>query len=142
MCLLPQSIMTISIIMQHTARSLCQRMDQAGTHPFPHYPSSCEAFLTRILPTTPNAMHWCKCLLQIPVGKALRAYNILIKIPFIGHNTKKGIALGNPTSLQMLQTPSCTASDRYLIRPQHAAQTPFMLMFVSIVVLGDFIGFS
>lgn len=113
--------------------------DQAGTHPFPCYPSSSKAFLTRILPTTPNAMHWCKCLLWIPVRKAFRAHNILNKILFVGYNTRKGIALDNPTPLQMLQTPSCTASERYLVRPWHAAQIPPMLMFTSIMVFRAFI---
>ena len=69
--------------------------DQAGTHPFLRYLSSSKVFLTRILPATPNVMQWCKCLLWIPVRKALRAHNVLIKILFIGHNTRKGIALDN-----------------------------------------------
>lgn len=53
--------------------------DQAGTHPFPCYPSS---LLTRILTTTPNVMHWHEGLLWIPIKKALRAHNVVIKIPF------------------------------------------------------------
>lgn len=98
--------------------------------------------LIRILPTTPNVMHWCKCLLWIPVRKTLRTHNVLIKIPFMGHKRREGIALVNPTPIQMLQAPSCIASGRYLVRPWHAAQIPSMLRFTSIVVFRAFIGSS
>lgn len=33
-------------------------------------------------------MQWCKCLVWIPVRKALRLRKVLIKIPFIGNNVR------------------------------------------------------
>lgn len=60
--------------------------------------------LTSILTTAPNVKH--EGLLWIPIRKALRAYNVVIETLFTGHNTRKGMALDNPTLLQMLQKPS------------------------------------
>lgn len=87
-------------------------------------------------------MHWHEDLLWIPIKKALRAHNIGIKILFIGHNTRKGIALDNPTALQMLQTPSYRALHSYLVRAQHPVQIPSMLRFTSTMVFRAFIGIS
>lgn len=47
-----------------------------------------------------------------PIRKAPRLYKVLIKIPFVGDymRRQKGITLDNLTSLQILGTPSGTAS--------------------------------